>query len=216
LNAILGFSEIMDDKIFGPLGNDKYAGYIGDIRTSAVHLLDLVSDILDISAIEAGAFSLSRSDIALNEVLLECLNVMRVQARDAGIELTMMVPKKLPTLHADRRAVKQIVINLLANAVKFTLRGGRVNIDVSATGDAFLVAVGDTGIGIAEDLLPGIVLPFDRGDQNPHESKEGTGLGLAIVHSLVALHGGKIEIESVVGVGTTVRVSFPLDNRAAA
>lgn len=214
LNAILGFAGIMDDKILGPIGNEKYAEYVGDIRTSATHLLDLVNDILNVSTIEAGEFSLSRSKFKLDDVSRECLKIIRAQARDAGVELVANLPKNLPPLHADRRAVVQIMINLLANAVKFTPDGGRVEIDISATSDAFLISITDTGIGIPEDALPDITLPFDRGRQNPHESKEGSGLGLAIVNSLVAMHDGKIE--SVVGAGTRVRVWLPLDNRAAA
>jgi two-component system cell cycle sensor histidine kinase PleC len=180
LNAILGFAEIMEKNIFGPLGNEKYTEYVRDIRDSAVHLLDLVSDILDTSAIESGEFSLSRSNFDVEDVMGECLNLIRVQALDAGVHLAVKCPGGLPPLYADRLAIKQIVINLLANAVKFTPEGGHIDIDISATRDAMLISIADTGIGIPEDVLPNVVLPFDRGRQNPLESKEGTGLGLAI------------------------------------
>jgi two-component system cell cycle sensor histidine kinase PleC len=216
LNAILGFAEIMEKNIFGPLGDEKYTEYVHDIRDSAVHLLDLVGDILDTSAIESGEFSLSHSSFDIEAVMRECLKLMRVQALDARIELAVNCPGDLPPLYADRLAIKQIVINLLANAVKFTPEDGHIDIDVSATRDTMLISVTDTGIGIPEDVLPNVVLPFDRGRQNPLESKEGTGLGLAIVNSLVTLHDGRFEIESVVGVGTQVRIWLPFDNSAAA
>lgn len=216
LNAILGFSELMEHELFGPLGNSRYADYIGGIRSSAAHLLEVVGDILDVSTIEAGEYALNCCDLDIAETVDECLQIIRAQAMEAEVTVNASLPGGLPVFFADHRAVKQILINLLSNAVKFTPAGGRVEIGAEVLPDATRFVVTDTGIGIPEDVLPDVTRPFERGQQNPLKAKEGAGLGLAIVDALVTLHGGSLEIDSRVGEGTEVRVAFPRNARGTA
>ena len=215
LNAILGFSELMDTEFFGPLGDKRYAEYIHGIRKSAEHLLEIVSDILDVSTIEAGEHTLNWSRLNFREVIDESLQVVWAQAMDAGISLHSNLPDGLPEFVADRRAIKQILINLLGNAVKFTPSGGCIEIDVSLVSDKVQLSISDNGIGIPADILPDITRPFERGSQSPLKAKEGTGLGLAIVDALVVLHRGSLKIESDVDQGTTVRITLPLNGPAS-
>lgn len=224
LNAIIGFSDIMEQQVFGPVGNSRYGAYVSDIHKSAQHLLGLVNDILDISAIEAGEMALSPIDLDVNEVFKECIRFVHEQARMAEVALMTDPLQERMTIYADHRSVRQILLNLLSNAIKFTPPGGRVSIGAAMTHNTFAIIVSDTGIGIPSQELPNITQPFETGNNNPLTSKkgnpyirpEGTGLGLAIVRSLAILHDGDLDIESQEGVGTTVRVWFPRTRRAAA
>lgn len=224
LNAIIGFADIIKKEIFGPVGNEKYGEYVGDIHASAEHLLDLVNDILDISTIEAGELPLSPVDLNLAELFDECVRVVREQARKAKISLHVEGPDSQVSVFVDRRAVRQILLNLLSNAIKFTPPGGQVTVRAEGAEDIFTIVVTDSGIGIPSDQLPTITQPFETGSDDPHTSSKGnpyvrakgTGLGLAIVRSLAKLHGGGIDISSEVGVGTSVRVWFPWRKREAA
>jgi len=210
LNAILGFSEMMRTQIFGPLGSDKYLDYADDISHSGDHMLELVNDVLDIAAIEAGKRSFEMEDIIIGDLIKDTSRTVQKAANDGDIELVMEVPEDLPALNADYRSATQIVLNLLSNAVKFTPRDGTVIVSAAADQDQLIIRVNDTGVGISPDMLPYITDPFSQTHTDPHVAQEGTGLGLSIVKSLIEAHEGSLRIESEVGVGTTVTVAFPL------
>lgn len=224
LNAIIGFADIIEKELFGPVGNEKYGEYVGDIHASAAHLLDLVNDILDISTIEAGEMSLSPVDLDLAELFEECARVVREQARKAKIRLTVRQPEESISVYADRRAIRQILLNLLSNAIKFTPPGGDVTVASEISAEVFTISVSDTGIGIPAQHISTITQPFETGNDDPHTStkgnpyvrSKGTGLGLAIVRSLANLHGGDIAIESEEDRGTTARIWIPRRKREAA
>ncbi len=208
LNAILGFAEVISRGYFGAIG-DRYKEYARDICSSAEHLLSLVSDLLDLSAIEAGKVALTREELFVDKTLSESLAVFRQRAESVGVSLTIEAAKDLPPLHADRRAVKQILLNLLSNAIKFTPKNGRIVLRAAYRDASHVLEVVDTGRGISPDRLKTVTEPFVTGDLDPHRSEASTGLGLAIVKSLVELHGGGLEIDSILGRGTTVRVTLP-------
>ena len=214
LNAILGFSDILFNQYFGPPGAGKYREYANDIHSSAKHLLDLVNDVLDISAIEAGRTALEIGIVEVKSLIDECVHTVRERAGEKGVILREDLPDNLPQLKADRRAIKQVLLNLLSNAVKFTPNGGGVTV-TAAVEDGFLaITVADTGIGIEPERLPQITNPFTRKDANPYTSDRGWGLGLAISKSLIDMHAGEITIHSVRGQGTTVTVRLHLDSSA--
>jgi len=210
LNAILGFSEVMLKEIYGALSPPSYRDYAQGIHESGRHLLSLINEILDLSKIEAGKFDLNETSIDLADVVDASVQVIRERVEAGGLHLDVGVPADIPPIRADERALKQILINLLSNAVKFTPEGGvvAVNAMIAPSGD-LKISVADTGIGIAENDLPGIVEPFRQVENTIARRYEGTGLGLPIVKSLVELHGGRIDIESVVEQGTVVTVHLP-------
>jgi len=209
LNAIIGFSDTMRSRLFGPM-HARYEEYAGLINESGQHLLNLITDILDLSKIEAGKFVLDPQPVHLGESVASCFEMMRRRAEETGITLTASVPADLPEIIADPRSVKQILLNLLSNAVKFTPAGGTVSLSVERLEGSLLLAVRDTGIGIPEKTLSRIGLAFEQADNDPMRAREGTGLGLALVKSLVAKHGGRVKIESRQGAGTTVAIELPL------
>ena len=209
LNAIIGFSDTMRSRLFGPM-HARYEEYAGLINESGQHLLNLITDILDLSKIEAGKLVLDPRPVDLGESVASCLEMMRRRAEETGITLTASVPADLPEIIADPRSVKQILLNLLSNAVKFTPAGGAVSLSVERLEGRMLLAVRDTGIGIPEKTLARIGLAFEQADNDPMRAREGTGLGLALVKSLVAQHGGRVKIESRQGAGTTVAIELPL------
>jgi PAS domain S-box-containing protein len=211
LNAILGFAEMLSLQYLGPLGVPKYAEYANDIHASGTYLLDLVNDILDISTIEAGKKSLFKERISISEAIAECGKAVASQAYKRGVVLAVRTPAGLPDIRADRRAIKQILINLLTNAVKFTPSGGRIDVSAEATPDATVIRIVDNGIGIDQKQVAILIAPFERGRSDPYVSKDGIGLGLAITNSLVKLHDGTLAIASVPGKGTTVTVTLPND-----
>ena len=208
LNAILGFSDTMRSRLFGPM-HARYEEYAGLIHESGLHLLSLITDILDMSKIEAGKFVLDPQPVELAESVAYCLELTRRRAEETGITLTASVPDDLPVLIADPRSVKQILLNLLSNAVKFTSAGGAVSLSAQARGGMLHLSVHDNGIGIPGKTLARIGHAFEQAENDPMRAREGTGLGLALVKSLVGLHGGSLSIESKEGVGTTVSVELP-------
>lgn len=210
LNAIIGFSEMLSGDYFGPLGSQKYLEYVDDIRTSSNHLLLLINEILDLSAIEAGERLLNEQELVFRDSAEECISIMTGEIQRNGIGFASSIPDNLPTLFADSLAVKQILINLLSNAVKFTPKGGRVVLAAREKDKWFEVTVSDTGPGIPQADLEGVMEPFVRLDSDAYRSQEGTGLGLSIVKSLIELHKGELRIESEPGNGTSVTVRFPL------
>jgi signal transduction histidine kinase len=208
LNAIIGFSDIMQHQVKGPL-TAAYQEYAALINESGNHLLNLVSDILDLAKIEAGRFSIDPHEMNLVETIDLCLRLTQRRAEEGAITLVKTVQQDCLTLTADPRACKQILLNLLSNAVKFTRRGGTVEVIASAIGDGVSLKVRDTGIGIPADLLPRIGSAFEQASNDPMLAREGTGLGLALVKALVAQHGGRIGIESRENFGTTVTIDLP-------
>lgn len=211
LNAILGFSQLLGNEIFGPLGDKRYKGYADNIRDSGELMLALVNDVLDISTIEAGKRLLIMEPVNLRVVIEDCVGTFATMAEDKAITVEVNIAQDIPTLIADRRAVVQIALNLLSNAIKFTNPNGRVSVSVTQTGDTLSLMVEDTGVGISESALATVTEPFTRSHSNPHLSQTGTGLGLSIVKSLTEAHGGTLIIDSTPGEGTLVTALFPLN-----
>ena len=211
-NAIIGFAEMIASRSLGG-GRDAieaYAGYAAEIRDSGQHLLDLLNNILDISKIESGRMAVQIDRFDLRQTLTSAMGMMRALAHEQSITLTLAAQKPLPDTRADERAVRQIVTNLLSNALKFTPDGGRITLGAAPAGDGgFEIRVSDTGVGIPPDQIERVLLPFEQGDNRYSRSMGGTGLGLALVKGLVELHGGTLRIESEPGQGTTVVAAFP-------
>jgi two-component system cell cycle sensor histidine kinase PleC len=210
LNAIIGFSEVLQARMFGPLGSEKYSEYADDIHNSGIHLLTVINDILDMAKIEAGQMQLEREDVDLAPLLEETLRLVAIQAEQKDIQVEQRISSKL-SLNADRRAMKQILLNLLSNAVKFTEPGGRILVRARKTSCAVTLTIEDTGIGIPKALLSRIGQPFEQVQNQFSKSTGGSGLGLAISRSLAELHGGAMKVRSIEGVGTIVSVRVPID-----
>jgi cell cycle sensor histidine kinase DivJ len=208
LNAIMGFSDIMRQRLFGPI-SDRYAEYAELIHESGAHLLELINDVLDMSKIEADRYELVREAFDAREAVSAALRLLRGQADRAGVSLRGVLPPEPIEADADRRAVKQIAINLLSNALKFTPRGGAVTLTLQVAGEMLELLVADTGVGIAPDDLERLGRPFEQaGDAS--QKAAGSGLGLSLVRAFAELHGGGMCIESTLGEGTTVIVRMPV------
>jgi PAS domain S-box-containing protein len=210
LNCVIGFSQILMNEMFGPLGRDSYREYATDINTAGNHLLGLISDILDISKIEAGELEIIDVPVDLGELLLHCMTMMRDRADTAGVTLGVDFDRELPMISADELRIKQIVLNLLSNAVKFTPQGGRIRISAFVDADrSMVIRVVDTGVGIASEDIERVLAPFEQVRLAPTLSHEGTGLGLYLTKSLAEMLDGAIAIESAPGEGTQVTVTLP-------
>ena len=209
LNAVIGFSEILATELLGRLGSPKYVEYAQDIQRSGRHLLELINDILDMSRIEAGRYELSRESIEPYQLITEVVRLVSVNATQAGVALSNRAPSDLPVTEVDRRALRQVLLNLLSNAIKFTPKGGAVTISAEATADMLAVTVADSGIGIAKSDLARLAKPFEQVDNAMTRRQEGSGLGLAISKALAELHGGRLAIDSELGVGTRVTITLP-------
>lgn len=210
LNAILGFSEVMKEELMGPVGSQQYREYAENINDSGQHLLDLINDILDISKIGAGKDELDETDIPIAPVMESVRNLVLPRAKKGGVALTETLREPLPDLRADERKLKQVLLNLIVNAVKFTDRGGEVRIDVrTASSGGVAFEISDNGIGIAPEQIKTAFQQFDQVDSTLARKYEGTGLGLPLAKALVELHDGTLELRSTVGIGTTVTVRFP-------
>jgi len=210
LNAIIGFSEMIvqeDALMVNAARRKEYAQLIND---SGQHLLSVVNGILDMSKMESGNFEISPEPFAPRAALLNCCNLLALKARENAIDLVSRAPEDLPDMTGDPRAFKQIVLNLVSNAIKFTERGGTVTASASVEGSRLLLRVTDTGVGIAADDLKRIGNPFFQAGKTYERRHEGTGLGLSIVKSLVELHAGEITLQSKIDEGTTVTVALPL------
>jgi len=208
LNAINGFSDIMKKELFGPLGDPRYAEYVNDILFSGQHLLSLINDILDMSKIEAGKMTLNTEAMQMNDMVAQVIRIVRGRADENRLRL-VYEDITLPEIEADPRAVKQILLNLTTNAIKFTPEGGVVTLAVEPKSAGLIIRVSDTGIGISKEDIERLAQPFEQIDSDHSRQHEGTGLGLALSKSLVELHGGNFTIESVVGQGTTVIFTLP-------
>ena len=209
LNAIIGFAEILNTQIFGPLGDPRYVHYAADIRDSGQHLLNLINDVLDVSKIEFGKLELHEETVDIAAVLDSCMRLMRDRAESAGLELRADLPPELPLLQGDGRRLKQILLNLMSNAVKFTPAGGAVVVRAAVMADGMTIAVADTGIGIAAGDLEKALRPFGQIDSRIARKYQGSGLGLPLTKSMIELHGGQLNLESEVGRGTVATVWLP-------
>jgi len=202
LNAIIGFSEIMAQEMFGPLGNERYREYTDDIHGSGRHLLNVIDDILDISKIEAGRYLLEEEEIDMASVLRWSIEMMRARTMDKRQIMALQLPEKMPNLQADQRAMRQIMLNLLSNASKFTPEGGQIDLVVATTETGDLrISVVDNGIGIPDNKLGEVMEPFSQVDDTTARQHGGTGLGLPITKSLIEMHGGSFRLESSLGQG---------------
>jgi two-component system cell cycle sensor histidine kinase PleC len=209
LNAIIGFSELMQQGLFGPLGSERYEEYATDINGSGKYLLGVINDILDMSKIEAGQFSLDREEIDLCPLIKETVRVISLQAAEKSINVETRIADAM-RVYADRRAIKQIAINLLSNAVKFTGQGGKITVRARNTSGALLLTIEDNGCGIPKQALSKLGRPFEQVQNQFSKNHTGSGLGLAISRSLAELQGGALKIRSTEGVGTIVSVRIPL------
>ena len=214
LNAIIGFSEMIIQENVLMIDAARRKEYAQLINNSGQHLLSVVNGILDMSKMESGNFEISPEPFAPGEALLNCCNLLALKARESFIDLVTRVPEDLPVITGDPRAFKQIVLNLVSNAIKFTERDGTVTVSAAVQGSRLMVRVTDTGVGIAADDLKRIGDPFFQAGKTYQRRHEGTGLGLSIVKSLVGLHGGEISVQSKVDEGTLHRGHIALDLRA--
>jgi two-component system cell cycle sensor histidine kinase PleC len=209
LNAINGFSEIMKGEMYGPLGDKRYKEYANDIFNSGQHLLALINDVLDMAKIEAGKLTLHYERVTIDDVVEDAMRLMRGRAEATGLEMQVALDP-LPEIEADYRALKQILLNLLSNALKFTPRGGRITLQGAVVGDLVRLSVRDTGIGISAEDLSRLARPFEQVETQQAKTQQGTGLGLALTRSLIEMHGGVFELSSEPGQGTTASFALPI------
>jgi cell cycle sensor histidine kinase DivJ len=211
LNAIIGFSDMIVQEDLLMIDAAKRKEYAQLINDSGQHLLSVVNGILDMSKLESGSFEISPEPFAPRPALINCCNLLALKARENGIDLVTDAPKDLPEVNGDLRAFKQILLNLVSNAIKFTERGGTVSVIACVEGTRLLLRVSDTGVGIASEDLKRIGDPFFQAGKTYRRRHEGTGLGLSIVKSLVGMHGGEMNVQSQVDEGTTVTIALPLE-----
>ena len=211
LNAIIGFSEMMQRQLLGPIGTEKYLDYIAGIRESGEHLLDLISDILDMSKIEAGKYRLDLEPLNFSKTVRMAIHMMEGRAVESAIKLDTKLPDEDLQINADRRALMQILLNIISNAVKFTNEGGNVTVEALQREHYLSIKVRDNGVGIPPNKLSSIIRPFEQVSGHYSREHQGSGLGLAITKELVELHNGTLSIDSEVGQGTTVTVRLPYD-----
>jgi signal transduction histidine kinase len=209
LNAIIGFSEMIRDAHVGPLPA-RYREYGGDINGAGRHLLSIVNDILDFSKLEDGRLELRDEMVSVAEAIEACRRMIAAMAERAGVALSVELPGTLPPIRSDELRFRQILLNLMSNAVKFTPTGGRVRVAAGLATDGVVITIADTGIGMKEEDIPIALEPFRQIDGALSRRFEGTGLGLPLAKALVELHGGALAIESAPGRGTVMRVLLPL------
>jgi signal transduction histidine kinase len=209
LNAIIGFAEIMRDRLLGSIGNPRYAEYADDIHSSGTHLLGIINDILDLSKVEAGRLELTEELIDLNVIVKSTVALLRERAAAGGLEIKTELMRPKLMIRGDERKLKQIVTNLLSNAVKFTPAGGEIVVTARIDERRVVLDVRDTGIGIAPEHVARALSPFGQVDSRLSRRYEGTGLGLPLARALAELHGGTLTLDSAPGRGTTVCVTLP-------
>ena len=211
LNAINGFSEILVNELYGPHTDPKYKGYAQDILTSGQHLLDMINDILDMAKIEAGKMTISPQKIDPIDPVDAAVRMIKRRAEDKGITLELTHDPQIPDIEADPRAIRQMVLNLVSNAIKFTDAGGTITVQMQMRRDELRVAVIDTGVGIPPEDLPRLARPFEQVRETKDRNTNGTGLGLALTKSFAEMHGGRMTITSEYGKGTTVSFFLPVE-----
>ena len=210
LNAVMGFSEVIKNELFGPVGVAQYKQYADDIYESGAHLLAIINDILDLSKVEAGKFDLNETEVQVPELCRSVIHIVKGRADEAGIMLIKRLPENPPYLVADPRSLKQMLLNLMSNAIKFTASGGTVDLVATVGNDGgFRFDIRDTGVGIAPEHFETVLSPFGQVDTAHARDHQGTGLGLPLVKAFIEMHGGHMEIESAMGEGTTVSLFFP-------
>ncbi len=210
LNAIIGFSEVMTTEKFGPLANERYKGYVNDIHASSGHLLSLINDLLDLSKVEAGKLELDFTSVNLSEIIQQCIGIMQAEANRERIIIRTSVAPKLPPVVADQRSMRQIILNLVSNAIKFTDPGGQVIVSaVSDDAGRVQIRVKDTGIGMTTEELERALEPFRRVEHAGRDQPKGTGLGLPLTKALAEANRAEFEIESEPEEGTLVQITFP-------
>ena len=208
LNGIIGFSQIMTDQLFGPLGNDHYKGYVRDIQDAGEHLLGIISDILDITRVETGDIEFNKTQVNLPQLLEECLRMVSKQCEAAEIFISLEISQKTPAIMVDETRLKQIILNLISNSIKFTPHG-EITITAQQANEGLVIKVRDTGLGIPESDIDLVLEPFGQSREGSQVAHEGVGLGLHLAKTFTEMHDGKLELESEVGAGTTVNLSFP-------
>jgi signal transduction histidine kinase len=212
LNAIIGFSEMMEREVLGALGNEQYRAYVGDIHASGTHLLQIINDILDLSKAESGKIDLSEDVFDLHDIMRSVSQLSAGRIHAAGLAEFVDLPDDLPPISGDERKTKQVMLNLVTNAVKFTPPGGRITISAQFDPqDGLAVTVADTGIGIPEADLDRVLKPFEQVDSSLSRQHQGTGLGLPLVKAIMEMHGGRLRLTSELGAGTKVTVIFPAE-----
>jgi two-component system, cell cycle sensor histidine kinase DivJ len=215
LNAVIGFSEMLCNESALMIDASRRHEYAQLINESGRHLLSVVNGILDMSKIETGNFAITPEPFSPRQAIEDCCGLLALKARESGIELITVLAGELPDIVADKRALNQIMLNLVSNAIKFTDRGGRIIVSARQEGATFVVSVADTGVGIDSEDMARIGDPFFQARSSYDRRHDGTGLGLSIVKGLVALHGGEVEIASRIGEGTSVTIRLPVDCESA-
>jgi len=215
LNAVIGFSEMLCKESALMIDAARRHEYAELINESGCHLLSVVNGILDMSKIETGNFAITPEPFSPRQAIEDCSGLLALKARELGIELTTVLAGELPDIVADKRALNQIMLNLVSNAIKFTDRGGRITVSAMNEGSTFAVTVADTGVGIDSEDMARIGDPFFQARSSYDRRHDGTGLGLSIVKGLVALHGGDMEIASRIGEGTSITIRLPVDCESA-
>jgi two-component system cell cycle sensor histidine kinase PleC len=215
LNSIIGFSELMVQRLYGPLGDDRYDEYVANIHYSGGHLLTVISDILDMAKVESEEIQIEKTNFAISELISDCSRLVGESATRAGVELIVEANGTLPFLLVDERRIRQILLNLLSNSIKFTPQGGEVRVGalLNDHGGIRMIVV-DTGFGIAEEDIERVFQPFVQSDSHFTNAEDGTGLGLALVRSLTELHGGTVDLQSEVGKGTIIHIDIPIERNA--
>lgn len=217
LNAIIGFSELMMKETFGPVGNEKYKGYLGDIHVSAGHLLSIINEVLDMSKIEAGCLELAEESFDIAEMIRSVCRMMDSRVFSSNIEIIQRLDKELPLVYADYRLLRQALINLIANAVKYSPQGGAIIVSArldknKEESENLFLSVRDEGVGISEDKIQRALEPFGQVGDNADMRdlhREGTGLGLPLAKAMIEIHGGALNIESELGKGTKIIINLP-------
>jgi len=215
LNAVIGFSEVIAGEMMGPVGTPKYKEFANDILTSGRHLLDLINDVLDCAKLQSGKMALRLETIAIGDVVEAALRMVRNEAESAEIRVSCSIEPNIGPITADPIRLRQVLLNLLSNSIKFTPARGLIAVTAASSGDSIRVAVSDTGIGMATDDIPKALEPFTQIEQSLARKHGGTGLGLALSKMLIESHGGSLTIESTRGVGTTVSFVLPASSIVA-
>ncbi|MGH1378409.1 MAG: PAS domain-containing sensor histidine kinase [Alphaproteobacteria bacterium] len=213
LNAIIGFSELMKNETFGPVGNDKYKEYLGDIHMSAEHLLDIINEVLDMSKIEAGRIDLVEDDFDVHDMIISVSRMLSSRTFSSNMEIVRNISDDVLVVNADYRLIRQVVINLMSNAIKFSPQGSQIRVATKLVNDGDLeISIEDDGDGIAEEKIDTALEPFGQVNDTPDKrvvGQQGTGLGLPLAKAMVELHGGTFQLESEFGVGTVVKFTIP-------